>query len=80
MLVLLLGLAESFNASHAREQGYGLSHSIEMRSVNGTSHKLKWVVAVVVAVSVDVYVAALVNWPRVKRCCRQPAGFFFRGS
>lgn len=33
-----------------------------MRSVNGTSHKLKWVVVVVC-------------WPRVKSCCRQPAGF-----
>lgn len=73
----MLGLAESFNAAHAREQGYGLSHSIEMRSVNGTSHKLKWVVVLVVVVAV--YVATLVYWPRVTRCCRQPAGFFFRG-
>lgn len=39
---------------HANQQGYAVSHSIGMRSVNGTNHKLKWVVDVAL---VGVYVA-----------------------
>lgn len=39
---------------HANQQRYAVSHSIGMRSVNGTSHKLKWVVDVALVV---VYVA-----------------------
>lgn len=45
---------------HASQQGYAVSHSIGMRIVNGTSHKLKWVVDVVVVVTV-VFVVVVVS-------------------
>lgn len=56
---------------HANQLGYAVSHSIGMRSVNGTSHKLKWVVDVVLLVYY-VYVAG----PGSRGVVGNPAGFF----